>query len=117
MPSRMTDDDVGAVVLSMATLFPSAVSDLTSMSSLSVPPSEAMTALILQGPRMQRLRAHQARQARDLARLRHQSARMVERWYQTTVLGSGDCWAEWDGRVTELAQLVQRVERQRARED
>ena len=38
------------------------------------------------------------------------SARALQRWYEVGVVGSGECWAEWEGRLGDVEREVRRVE-------
>lgn len=46
-----------------------------------------------------------------MKRLRDRSARALEQWYELGVLGMGECWAEWEGRVMDVERGVKRKER------
>ena len=48
--------------------------------------------------------------------LRARSAIIVERWYEFGVLGEGECWAEWEGRLRGVEKTVRRRETERAQE-
>ncbi len=106
-----------AMVLSMASLFPATVSRLTSMEDLPVPPTETYTEILNELPRIQKLSAVQERQAHEVAQLRHRSALALERWYRLSIIGSGECWAEWDARIHQAEQKVRRVEMAKEREE
>ena len=43
--------------------------------------------------------------------LRGRSARAIEGWYELGVLGTGECWAEWESRLEEVEKQVRRRER------
>ncbi len=68
-------------------------------------------------PRIDRLSAVQSEQERELAELRHRSAMVLERWYTVTVMGAGECWAEWDTRLGKVEQQVKRAEAAKARRE
>ncbi|KAI9882983.1 MAG: 37S ribosomal protein S16, mitochondrial [Watsoniomyces obsoletus] len=104
VPSLLGDDEQLAIVMSMVTIFPETVSRLTSVEDLSVPPTETYTGVLKELPRMQKLSAVQERQAHEVAQLRHRSALALERWYRHSVMGSGECWAEWDARMRQAEQ-------------
>jgi len=38
---------------------------------------------------------------------------VLQRWYELGVLSSGECWAEWDGRLMEVEKRVRRTENAR----
>lgn len=40
---------------------------------------------------------------------------MVQRWYELGILGQGECWAEWEGRMEECEKKVRRAEGERKR--
>ena len=50
-----------------------------------------------------------------MAALRARSAKAVQRWYELGVLGQGECWAEWEGRMEECEKKVRRAEGGRKR--
>lgn len=84
---------------------------------LKVPEAELSTALISVKPRIDRLKSNQDRQVQELAQLRHRSAMIMERWYEMTIMGAGECWADWDRRVNLVERTVKRMESARERED
>ena len=54
----------------------------------------------------------QRSQAQEMAELRAKSAVLMEKWYEVNVLGMGECWAEWEGRMEEAEKRVRRRERE-----
>jgi hypothetical protein len=97
-------------VLSYATAFPETASRLASLNDLPVPNAQASTALLELLPRMERIAQTQDEHAREVAELRVRSARALQRWYEVGVVGGGECWAEWEGRLEEVEREVRRVE-------
>ena len=65
---------------------------------------------------MERAEAEQEGIEREAGRLRERSARLVQRWYEGGVLGMGDAWGEWEGRVARVEKVVRREELRRERE-
>lgn len=59
---------------------------------------------------MDRLAQTQAEQARDISELRVRTARVLQRWYEVGIVGSGECWAEWEGRLEDVEREVRRRE-------
>lgn len=51
-----------------------------------------------------------------MAELRARSARAIQRWYEVGVLGEGECWTEWEGRVVQVEKGVRREEGRVAKE-
>jgi hypothetical protein len=61
----------------------------------------------------------QEEQAREISELRVRTARVLQRWYEVGLVGSGECWAEWEGRLEDVEREVKReevVRERRARE-
>ena len=83
---------------------------------MAIPSSSLSTALIFLRPRLAKLASLQDAQAKEMAVLRARSAQAVQRWYELSVLGQGECWAEWEGRMEEGEKRVRRVEGERRRE-
>ena len=52
----------------------------------------------------------------ELADLRHRTASVLQRWYENGVLGQGECWTEWEGRLIEAEKTLRRQEALQARE-
>ena len=52
----------------------------------------------------------------EMKELRARSARVVERWHELGVLGEGQCWAEWEGRLGMVEKGVRRREAEGAQE-
>lgn len=67
-------------------------------------------------PRLERLEAAQERQDREIEALRARSAKVLEWWYVVGVVGRGECWVDWEGRVKEVEKGVRRLEGRRERE-
>ena len=72
--------------------------------------------LISLQPRLARLKLLQEAHAKTVADLRLRSAATLQRWYEIGVLGGGECWTEWEGRVTTVEKRVRREEALQARE-
>ena len=58
----------------------------------------------------------QAAQADEIAELRARSAVVVKRWMEVGVVGGGEVWGEWEGRVEGVERAVRRVEGVRGRD-
>jgi hypothetical protein len=59
----------------------------------------------------------QEAQTRELVELSKRSAEVLERWYRISVLGGGECWAEWEERVAKVERDARRQEAMREKED
>lgn len=97
-------------MLAYATAFPETASRLASLNDLPVPDAQASARLIELLPRMERIAQVQDEQAAEVAKLRMRSARALQRWYEVGLVGGGECWAEWEGRLEEVEREVRRVE-------
>ena len=116
-PSLLKDGELLAIVMAMADIYPTSLSRLTTISDTPVPPTEASMTLVNLHPRIDRLGTVQEEQIQEINRLRYRSATAVKRWYQNVVLGSGECWADWDERVDEVERRIRRMERARRTEE
>jgi hypothetical protein len=52
----------------------------------------------------------QEHQAKHISELRVQTARVLQRWYEIALVGGGECWAEWEGRLEDIEREVKREE-------
>lgn len=52
----------------------------------------------------------------EIEALRARSAKVLEWWYVVGVVGRGECWVDWEGRVREVEKGVRRLEGRRERE-
>ncbi|MCJ1473917.1 hypothetical protein MMC13_002573 [Lambiella insularis] len=105
-----------AIINSCATLYPTSVSRLTSIQDLPVPSAESSASLIALHPRLAKVELLQKSQSLQLAELRVRTASVLQRWYEIGVLGRGECWTEWEGRMMEVEKVLRREEGSRARE-
>jgi hypothetical protein len=64
---------------------------------------------------MAQLELLQESQAQEMAGLRSRSASVIQQWYELGVLGGGECWTEWEGRVANAEKVVRREEMYRAK--
>ncbi|KAL8699908.1 MAG: hypothetical protein Q9201_005735 [Fulgogasparrea decipioides] len=110
IPSTLSTEEVLAIVTAHASLYPLTASRLTSIRDMNIPSSSLSAALISLRPRLAKLQSLQDAQAKEMAALRARSAKAVQRWYELGVLGQGECWAEWEGRVEECEKRVRRLE-------
>lgn len=104
------------MVNSCATSYSATASQLTLVEQLKIPDAEQSTALIALQPRLAAAESTQARQGRELAGLRLRTARVLQRWYDITVMGGNECWAEWDDRLMDAERKVRREEARRESE-
>jgi hypothetical protein len=105
-----------AVVNSCATLFPTTASRLTALQDLPIPSAELSASLIALHPRLAKAELVQKAQAQEMADLRLRTAAVMQRWYEIGILGQGECWSEWEGRLMEVEKTTRREESARARE-
>lgn len=52
----------------------------------------------------------QEEQADTISELRVRTARVLQRWYEVGLVGGGECWAEWEGRLEDVEREVKREE-------
>lgn len=64
---------------------------------------------------MAKLDSLQESQAKEMAELRSRSASVIQRWYELGVLGGGQCWTEWEGRVADVEKVVRQEEMHHAK--
>lgn len=102
--------NLASIVLSYASAFPETASRLTSLNDLPVPDAKLSTGLIELQPRLNKLAQVQEEQAKEISELRTRSAKVLQRWYEVGLLGSGECWAEWEARLEEVDREVKREE-------
>lgn len=61
-------------------------------------------------PRMEKLSGVQDGQAREIAELRVRTAKVLQRVYEVCLLGGGEVWGEWEGRIENVERGVRRGE-------
>ncbi|KAL3464013.1 hypothetical protein BJX64DRAFT_286969 [Aspergillus heterothallicus] len=105
-----------AIILSYTTSFPETASRLTSLQDLPIPPATQSASLIELQPRIDKVAAKQEEQAREIAELRVRTAKVLQRWYEVSVLGGGEVWGEWEGRIEGVERGVRRGEVNRKRQ-
>lgn len=110
IPDGLTIQNLASIVLSYASAFPETASRLSSLNDLPVPDARSSASLIELQPRVDELARIQAEQAREVAALRVRTARVLQRWYEVGVVGGGECWAEWEGRLEDVEREVTRAE-------
>lgn len=110
IPEGLTPRTLASIVLSYATAFPETASRLTSLNDLPVPDAQISAALIELQPQLERLAQTQTEQAAAISELRVRTARVLQRWYEIGLVGSGECWAEWEGRLEDVEREVRRGE-------
>lgn len=82
-----------------------------------MPATSPLTNLIALVPRLEKLEELQRRQDAEVAELRARSARVVENWYEWGVLGMGECWGEWEGRLERAEGRCRKEEKRRKEEE
>lgn len=65
---------------------------------------------------MDQLAVKQDEQSREIAELRVRTAKVLQRYYEVSLLGGGEVWGEWEGRMERIEREVKRVEVVRGRE-
>lgn len=115
VPSTLDAGAAASIVFAHASAFPETASRLTSLKDLPVPPAVKSALLVDLGPRIEQARRVQENQMREVSELRVRSARLVERWVGLQV-GMGECWADWEGRMTEAERELKRLEVMRERD-
>ncbi|KAI9374238.1 hypothetical protein BJX61DRAFT_540972 [Aspergillus egyptiacus] len=102
-------------ILAYAPTYPETASRLTALRDTPIPDAQASAALIALQPRIERLARMQDEQAGEIAALRVRTARVLERWVEVSVLGGGEVWGEWEGRLEGVERGVRRGEVLRGR--
>ncbi|KAJ5649857.1 uncharacterized protein N7484_003580 [Penicillium longicatenatum] len=110
IPEGLSTRALTSIVLSYATAFPETASRLTSLNDLPIPDAQSSATLIDLQPRMDRVAQTQAQQAAEISELRIRTAKVLQRWYEVGLVGSGECWAEWEGRLEGVEREVRRRE-------
>lgn len=100
-----------SIVLANATLYPETASRLSSLQTFQIPPVESSSKLVELSNEIQRCQQEQGGLDTEIHELRQRSARCLEWWVKTGVLGMGDLWEGWEDRMVELERQVARFER------
>ena len=103
-------------VLSHSTLYTSSSSHLQTLQTLRTPPASQSANLINARPHLEQLKKRQEAIDIEIQELRGRSAKVLEWWVKTGVVGMGELWEDWEGRVKNVEREVRRVERQEADE-
>jgi hypothetical protein len=106
----LPQDALVALVLSHTQLYQRLSAQLTTLQATSVPDPAPLAKLLELQPRIQKAALRQESQARELAELRMRSAAVVEKWYESGVLGMGQKWTEWEESMRDMEILVRRME-------
>ncbi|KAF3928064.1 hypothetical protein AA313_de0202382 [Arthrobotrys entomopaga] len=107
-PGSLSLDEKAAVVLSSASHVQSVASQLVSLRDIPVPDVDASVRLVELGDRLDKLTVLQEMQGREMGELRRRSLKVLERWYEVSVEGVNECFAEWDERVRGCERVVGR---------
>ncbi|PIG87747.1 nuclear distribution protein RO10 [Aspergillus arachidicola] len=110
LPENLTTQNLASIVLSYASAFPETASRLTSLNDLPIPDTQTSASLIQLQPRLDQLALVQEEQAKQISELRVRTARALQRWYEIALVGGGECWAEWEGRLEDVEREVKREE-------
>ncbi|KAI4185167.1 MAG: hypothetical protein LQ346_005965 [Caloplaca aetnensis] len=108
--STLSTEEISAIVIAHAPLYPLTASRLTSIRDINIPSSSLSTQIIALRPRLSQLARLQDVQSQEIAELRARSAKAVQHWYELGVMAQGECWAEWEGRMEECEKKVRRLE-------
>ncbi|KAK5015405.1 nuclear distribution protein RO10 [Cryomyces antarcticus] len=118
VPSTLSTSELTSIILASAPLFPTTSSRLSSIiNDAPIPGAASSATLVSLQPRLTDLELRQEEQAQEITELRKRSAKVLERWYELSVLGAGECWSEWEGRLAAVEQSVRREETARTREE
>lgn len=110
IPDTLSTQNLVSIILSYTTAFPETASRLVSLNDHPIPDASTSAALIALQPRLDALAGVQDEQVREVAELRVRTARALQRWYEVGVVGEGECWAEWEGRLEDVEREVRREE-------
>ncbi|KAB8236070.1 hypothetical protein ETB97_009704 [Aspergillus alliaceus] len=110
LPENLTTQNLASIVLAYASAFPETASRLTSLNDLPIPDAQTSASLIQLQPRLDQLAHVQEEQAKQVSELRVRTARALQRWYEIALVGGGECWAEWEGRLEDVEREVKRKE-------
>ena len=110
MPETLTTQNLASMVLSYTSAFPETASRLTSLNDLPIPNAQTSAALIELQPQLDRVARGQEQQAHVISELRVRTARVLQQWYEVGLVGAGECWAEWEGRLEDVEREVKREE-------
>ncbi|KAK0931062.1 hypothetical protein LTR29_016438 [Friedmanniomyces endolithicus] len=116
-PSTLPPTQLTALILAHSQLYASVSANLTQLQDTRVPDPASAAKLVELAPRIEKARAKQEKQAREVAELRARSARVVERWLEVGMLGMSERWAEWEERLREVEIVVRRREGAKRREE
>ena len=75
-----------------------------------MPDAQSSASLIELQPQIDRLAQLQTAQAKEISELRVRSASVLQRWYEIGLVGSGEVWAEWEGRIEGVERETRRRE-------
>lgn len=106
-----------SVVLANATLYPETASRLASLQNLQIPPAESSKKLTVLSDDIEKCLRDQNELDDEVQELRQRSARCLEWWVKTGVVGMGDLWEEWEYRMIELERQVSRFERRQKEQE
>ncbi|KAG8525778.1 uncharacterized protein KY384_000538 [Bacidia gigantensis] len=113
----LTNRERISTILALAPSYQETASRLTTLKDLPIPPTSASRTLISLQPRLEQVEAVQREQAKEIEGLRARSAHVLQRWYEVSVIGGNECWAEWERRVEMVERGVRQRERARKEEE
>lgn len=117
LPISLQPASLLSLVLANSQLYLSLSSKLPQLQETSIPDPAWATRMVALGPRIEKALAKQDSQASELADLRLRSAKVVESWYESGVLGMGERWADWEERLRAVEIAVRRREAAKKRDE
>jgi len=109
-PTTLPVASLVQIVLAHSKLYHNISMQLSQVQDTPIPDPASAAKLIELRPRIDRLQARQNEQAQEFATLRTRSAKVLEAWHETGVLGMAERWAEWEERLRDVEILVRRRE-------
>ncbi|KAK5061490.1 hypothetical protein LTR84_008034 [Exophiala bonariae] len=102
---------LASVVLAHASLYPETASRLSSLQTLQIPLAVQTSKLIALRPGLEKARMVELQMEEEVRELRERSARCLEWWVTTGIVGMGDMWQDWESRIADVERNVIRWER------
>ena len=109
-PQDLTSQNIKSIILSYESTIQETITQLRSLKNQPIPETNKSSTLISLQPRINTIAQRQDEQTKAISELRIRTARVLQRWYEVGVIGGGECWAEWEGRLDDVEREVRRVE-------
>ncbi|KAI6247687.1 hypothetical protein HI914_04462 [Erysiphe necator] len=116
VPTDLDIISMKSIINASAILFSETTSRLNSVNDIPIPPPELSAQLIALQPQISKIEAIQANQLLEIKNLRERSALLVEKWYLTNVLESGEMWASLDRRARQIEQKIRQIRHAKQRD-